>query len=123
SAARATTSPASSSPSRPSHATPAPCAVPLPDPSSMLVLQPLGDQAILVRCSSEADALRFSAAVRAAAPAWLIDVVQAYTTVAVFFSLGDVTFAEVSTLLLRLEQTEKGMESEGRLHEVPCCYE
>ena len=65
----------------------------------MLVCQALGDQAVLIRCASESDALRVNAAVRSAAPAWLVDVVQAYTTVAVFFSLGDVTSEEVSTFL------------------------
>jgi inhibitor of KinA len=88
----------------------------------MLVFQPLGDQAVLVRCPNEPEAFRFSATVRAAATFWLVDVVQAYTTIAVFFSLGDVTFEEVSTFLRGLEQRE--IEAvEGRLHEVPCCYE
>jgi inhibitor of KinA len=84
--------------------------------------QPLGDQAVLVRCVDEADALRCSAAVRAANPIWLVDVVQAYTTVAVFFSVGAVPSAQVSAFLHRLEENE-GPAIEGQLHEVPCCYE
>ncbi len=90
----------------------------------MPVLQPLGDQAVLARFSSESDALRFSGRVRGSAPAWLVDVVQAYTTVAIFFSLADVSFTEVSGFLFRLEQAEAGeAEPEGRAHEIPCCYE
>jgi allophanate hydrolase subunit 1 len=46
---------------------------------------PLGDRAALTHLTDEAAALRFAAAVRQAQPAWLVDVVQAYASVAVFF--------------------------------------
>src|SRR5262249_27353460 len=88
----------------------------------MLIFQPLGDQAVLVRCPGESEAFRFSTTVRAAGPAWLVDVVQAYTTVAVFFSPDEVAFEQVSTFLSQLEQNES-TAIEGKLHEVPCCYE
>ena len=54
----------------------------------MFSLQPLGDQAVLAYCADEAAALEFAAAVRQSEPAWLVDVVQAYTSVAVFFECG-----------------------------------
>src|SRR5439155_20566069 len=100
----ATTSPASSSPSTSSRRTPAPSRAtpsapnrtPTPtDPSSMLRLQPLGDQAALASFGREDEALRFSATVRSAAPALLLDVVQAYATVAVFFSPDEIDFYRV----------------------------
>ncbi len=50
----------------------------------MIQLQPLGDQALLASFGNEQDALCWSAFVRKAQPAWLIDVVQAYHSVAVF---------------------------------------
>src|SRR4051812_13473221 len=53
--------------------------------SGMATLVPLGDQAVLADCGDEAGALRFAAAVRAAAPGWLLDVVPAYKSVGVFF--------------------------------------
>src|SRR5258707_162452 len=53
-------------------------------------LQPLGDQAALAYFADEASALHFAAAVRRAGDPWLVDVVQAYTSVAVFFDLDRV---------------------------------
>jgi inhibitor of KinA len=86
---------------------------------------PLGDQAALVYCADEAAALRFAAAVRQAADPWLVDVVQAYTSVAVFFDLGKTHFVSV---VERLQQLERGAKDTGpmpetRRHRIPCCYE
>src|SRR6266446_3421223 len=53
----------------------------------MFSLQPLSDQAVLAYCADEAAALEFAAAVRQSEPAWLVDVVQAYTSVAVLFEM------------------------------------
>ncbi|HVS38440.1 MAG TPA: carboxyltransferase domain-containing protein, partial [Gemmataceae bacterium] len=66
-------------------------------------LQPLGDQAVLISCRDERAALRWAAAVRRLDAPWLIDVVQAYTTVAVYFDLDRVRFADVAAELQRLE--------------------
>jgi inhibitor of KinA len=85
-------------------------------------LVPLGDQAALAYCQDEITALRFAAAVRQAAPEWLIDVVQAYTSVAVFFDLDRTRFALVSAYLRRLDLAEAPAPA-GRLHRIPCCYE
>jgi len=41
----------------------------------MIPFEPMGDGAVLARFSSEADAMRLAATVRAGAPAWLVDVV------------------------------------------------
>ncbi len=55
----------------------------------------LGDQAVLAYCADEATAARLAALVRQAAAPWLVDVVQAYASVGVFFDLLRITYAEV----------------------------
>ena len=90
----------------------------------MLSLQPLGDQAVLASFAAESDAFRWAAAVRRLAEPWLVDVVQAYRTVAVFFDLEQTTLAAITRALDDL--TKGGIPDvaiETRLHEIPCCYE
>ena len=88
-------------------------------------LQPLGDQAVLASFAEEAVALRFSAAVRRLSPPWLIDVVQAYRTVAVYFDLDQTAYAAAAEALRGvLREATAGHEPPpGRLHRIPCCYE
>lgn len=90
----------------------------------MLSIQPLGDRAVLASFAAENDALRWAAAVRRLAAPWLIDVVQAYRRVAVFFDLEQTTLAAVVQMLDDL--TRNGLPdvpAETRLHNIPCCYE
>jgi inhibitor of KinA len=91
-------------------------------------LQPLGDQAALVHFADEGEALRFAAAVRREGPAWLVDVVQAYASVAVFFDLDQVRYTVVAKHLQQLEDDlsrcpDSTVLVETRLHRLPCCYE
>jgi inhibitor of KinA len=87
-------------------------------------LQPLGDQAALAYFEDERGASRFAAAVRRAGDPWLVDVVQAYTSVAVFFDLDRTHFAAVAERLRRLSSApSEESVPEGRLHRIPCCYE
>jgi inhibitor of KinA len=87
-------------------------------------LQPLGDQAVLASFAAENDALRWAAAVRRLAAPWLVDVVQAYRGVAVFFDLEQTTLAAVTHALDALTQAGiPDVATETRLHEIPCCYE
>jgi inhibitor of KinA len=92
-------------------------------------LVPLGDQAVLAYCDDEAAAFSFAASVRRATFPWLVDVVQAYTTVAVFFDLTRNDFANVVHGLERLRQTARDAREAtqtqlaGPLHQIPCCYE
>src|SRR2546422_334513 len=72
------------------------------------MLEPLGDQGVLARLDSEEQALRFAAALRRNAPTWLIDVVQAYTTVAVFHDPHQITHAELLAALSRLDLAADG---------------
>jgi inhibitor of KinA len=91
---------------------------------AMLSLQPLGDQAVLASFAAESDALRWAAAVRRLAAPWLVDVVQAYRSVAVYFDLEQIAFAEVAQILDDLTQAGlPDVSPQTRQHEIPCCYE
>jgi inhibitor of KinA len=90
-------------------------------------LTPLGDQATLAYCADEQAALAFAAAVRRANPVWLTDVVQAYTSVAVFFDLLRTDYGQVTEVLRRLElgrdAGQRDLLPQPPLHRIPCCYE
>ncbi len=87
----------------------------------MTSLQPLGDQAALAAFADEDDALRFAACLRRSPPAWLV--VQAYTTVAVFFDPDAITFRAVSSLLHTIDTETEETAVEPCQHDIPCCYE
>lgn len=90
----------------------------------MLSLRPLGDQAVLASFAAESDATRWAAAVRRLAPAWLVDVVQAYSSVAVYFDLDRITLtAFIQTLDTLTRAGVPDIEAESRVHRIPCCYE
>ncbi len=88
-------------------------------------LQPMGDKAALAVCRDEGSAFRWAEAARRLAPPWLVDVVQAYTTVAVYFDLDRITFAEAAPVLrgLAASEGENNKADPGRIHVLPCCYE
>jgi inhibitor of KinA len=85
---------------------------------------PLGDQATLAYFDVETAALQFAANVRQAGLPWLIDVVQAYSSVAVFFDPRQVDFAGAVSSLGKLSEAPpaQGLPP-GKLHFIPCCYE
>jgi inhibitor of KinA len=87
-------------------------------------LQPLGDKAALAVCRDERAALRLAEAVRRLPVPWLVDVVQAYMTVAVYFDLDQITFAEAAPVLRGLVAADDATASGGgKQHILPCCYE
>jgi len=88
-------------------------------------LQPLGDQAALAYFPDEGAALQFAAAVRRAGGPWLLDVVQAYTSVAVFFDLDRTSFRQVAERLQALHAggSPPAAVMQGKLRSIPCCYE
>jgi inhibitor of KinA len=90
----------------------------------MHAFQPMGDQAVLARCGDEAQALHFAAQVRHARFPWVIDVVQAYTSVAVFYDLLQIDYPTALTDLQSLDATALAplAEEEGRRVLIPCCY-
>lgn len=90
----------------------------------MTALLPLGDQAALAYFADEPAALRFAAAVRRDNPPWLVDVVQAYASVAVFFDPDRCDFRTAVDHLRRLAAADQSSAPpEGRRHVIPCCYE
>ena len=82
----------------------------------------LGDAAALARFPDEGAALRFAEEVRRMNEDWLIDIVQAYATVAVYFDLNRTRFETVAERLQRVAPKE-GETIERKSHRIPCCYE
>lgn len=90
----------------------------------MTSITPLGDQAALAYFADESAALRFAAAVRRQPAPWLLDVVQAYTSVALYFDLDRARYAEVVEAVGRLTDDTGAVPADhGQLHVIPCCYE
>jgi len=91
----------------------------------MNALLPLSDQAALAYFEDEGSALAFAAAVRARNDPDVIDVVPAYTSVAVFFDLERTTFGSIADRLRRIESHSQVTRASvlGKLHRIPCCYE
>src|SRR5258708_32180813 len=97
---------------------------PVPKGKSAMTLQPLGDQAWQASLADEAAAATFAAAVRGGNPDWLVDVVQAYQSVAVFFDADRTNLAAVETWLRdRAASGSRNTPPASRLHVIPCCYE
>lgn len=90
----------------------------------MMSLVPLGDQAALLYFSDEARALQFAAAIGDVREPWIIDVVPAYTSVAVFYDSMQIPWREVEQYLRRLEipASKRSLEKTFRRHSIPCCY-
>jgi inhibitor of KinA len=89
----------------------------------MTALIPLGDQGALAYFADEGEALRFAAAVRKHPEPWLVDVVQAYTSVAVFYQLGQATFSGIADRLRELErESTEACDDTGQILQIPCCY-
>jgi inhibitor of KinA len=89
--------------------------------SERFTLEPLGDQAVLGTFASEAAAARFAAAVRETNPAWLLDVVLAYVTVAVFFDQEQIDYERAAETVRQLKLPRA--VAAGVLHVIPCCYD
>jgi inhibitor of KinA len=91
-------------------------------------LVPLGDQAVLAYLPDEPSAVRFAASVRAAAPAWLQDVVPAYASVGVFFDADRVRLAGVLEWLSTLAASatsgpDATLALKPHVFHIPVCYE
>jgi len=107
----------------------------------MLTFLPLGDQAAMAYFPDEAAAQSFAVAVRSANPPWLVDVVQAYMSVAVFFDQARTNFTQASAMLQEWlvvsgqwsERQQDLSRATGqaaghwplatRHYRIPCCYE
>ena len=93
------------------------------DYTPIMDVSPLGDQGILAKFATVADALAFASAVRAAKVPGIVDVVPAYFTVAVFHDPNQTDFANLAERLGRINATAMPTQPPGRRHVVPCCYE
>src|SRR5262249_20710400 len=86
-------------------------------------VQPLGDQALLAVFADESAALHFAAAVRRQLPPWILDVVQAYTSVALFYDMIRVDYKMASAWATGVKCNSRPGALPGALHDIPCCYE
>lgn len=86
-------------------------------------LGPLGDQAVVAYCPTEDQAFALAARCRAAGWPWLVDVVQAYMSVAVFYDLRRTAYVEAAAAVGALDAALAGASVPlGRRHAIPCCY-
>lgn len=96
-------------------------------------LQPLADDALLLRLGNEidpainAEIMQFAARIRAADFPWLRDLVPAYASLAVFFdcsAFGRDAHARVGAMLIEACSANSDAEAAitGRLHEIPVYY-
>jgi inhibitor of KinA len=93
-------------------------------PVDSIQMLPLGDQSVLAYLPQERDALAFAGAVRRANFSWLIDVVPAYTSVAIYYAPDEIDFPAAQAELTRiLDETSAETAPEGRTYRMPCCYE
>ena len=86
-------------------------------------LTALGDQAVLAQFPTEAEALAFAAAVRAANWPEVVDIVPAYFTVAIYYDLARIRQSELVPRLQSLKLNDSSAAAVGRLHVIPCCYD
>ena len=82
----------------------------------------LGDQALLANCADEPAAARLAASLREANPAWLLDVVLAYRSVALFFDPRLTRYLLVAKWVKTIS-VDGSAAVPGRSFLLPCCYE
>ncbi|MEL1264064.1 5-oxoprolinase subunit PxpB [Pseudoxanthomonas putridarboris] len=96
-------------------------------------IEPLGDDALLVRFGDTIDAATnqrvhaLADHLRRHAPAWLCDLVPAYASLGVFFDAERVPGGDARQALARMlagmtEQEESPALAAPALHEIPVCY-
>ncbi len=87
--------------------------------------EPLGDQAVMVYCDDEKQATSLASLIRRLNPCWLVDVVQAYITIAVYHESTLVDYFLVVDWLRTAFSSNscKNESTIARSHVIPCCYE
>ncbi len=90
----------------------------------MATLEPMGDDAFLIRCPSEQAAQQLARSLQLTPPEWLIDVVPAYATIGVFVDMTEFPWEQIHQELQQRLDTPlpKTAIIPGCLHEIPCCY-
>jgi inhibitor of KinA len=84
---------------------------------------PLGDQAALVSTVNESEASSLASQIRAANWPWLVDVVQVYSSVGIFFDPESIRFGAAAEQINNLAAGSSVEAVPGKRHHVPCCYE
>jgi inhibitor of KinA len=92
-------------------------------PAANLRIEPLGDQAVLIHAADEAEALAVATAAREQRFAWAEDIVQAYSSVAVFYRPDVVDYRQATDCLAALDCRSGRNAVAGKLHVIPCCYD
>lgn len=88
------------------------------------LIQPLGDQTLLVTLADEAAAVELASAIRLAAPPWLCDVVPAYARVGVYFEPERIRYQEVVQFLINWKRVQSHSQPPAsQTHRIPVCYE
>src|SRR5205807_2142908 len=91
--------------------------------NNRMQFKPLGDQAVLAYCADEAAAFQFAFRVKKAALPWNVDIVQAYTSVAVYYDLGRIDFDQACAHLQQLACGPGADQPSGNSFVIPCCFE
>lgn len=82
----------------------------------------LGDQAVMLYFDAEEAAFSVAEEARRTNWPWLIDVVQAYRSVAVFYDAIQIDFDSAAEAVRQLSHSEKKRHA-GRSVHIPCCYD
>lgn len=87
--------------------------------------EPIGDQGVMAYCDDERQATVLASRIRHLNPLWLVDVVQAYVSVAIYYESADVDCFQVTDWLAQAAATKASTHemNPGRSHVIPCCYE
>lgn len=85
-------------------------------------LEPIGDQGVMARFAREDEALAWADRVRRLGEDWVLDVVGAYSAVAVYHDRERISLAELMRRLAAVEIDDVSAHA-GASHVLPCCYE
>lgn len=88
---------------------------------SLVQVEPLGDQAVLVTCRDEETAQRLAMAIRKSSWEGVQDVVVAYHSVAVYLDLEKASISRIMQEVTSISPSKEKIQP--RLHRIPCCYE
>jgi inhibitor of KinA len=90
-----------------------------------ITMQPMGDQALLASFEEENAAAVFAGAVRCQPPPGLVDVVQAYSTVAVYFTLDVTRYHDIALHARAIAENAAPTTGQpvGILQHIPICYD
>lgn len=86
-------------------------------------IAPLGDQGILARFATEAEALAFAAAVRAAKLPEVVEIIPAYFSVAVFHDPERARVADLTRRLGEIDASPVPIDRSIQEVVIPCCYD